>query len=84
MATRSDLDGLTLLKGQMTVDATGGQNVTGAHIIEFETTGVATLTFKDTTTDTYTVPNAGTRISNVFNGDNPIVAVTFAGNISWS
>jgi len=84
MATRSGLDGLTLLKGQVSIDATTGVSVVGAHIIEFETTGDATITYADTTEDVYTVPNNGTRISNVYNGSNPITSVTFAGNISWS
>jgi len=76
---RSDLDGLTLLKGQVSIDATSGVTVKDGHIIEFESTGDATVTYEDDTTDVYTIPNAGTRVSLV-----NIKTVTFAGNISWS
>ena len=81
---RNNIDGLTLLEGQVSVDATGGIDVTGSHIIEFEVADDATITYLDESTDTYTVPNPGTRISNAYNGSNPIVLVTFAGNISFS
>lgn len=82
--TRSDLDGLTLIKGQVSVDASAGVDVTDAHIIEFEVVGDATITYKDTTTDVYTVPNPGTRVSINRHGTEQVTTVTFIGNISIS
>ena len=81
MAITHKREGLTLIKGQVSVDATAGVDVTNATIVEFEIAGDATVTYTDTTTDVYTIPNAGTRVG--LTGSN-ITTITFAGNISYS
>jgi len=82
MAKTTNRDGLTLLQGQVSVDATAGISVGDMDMIEFETVGDATIAYgAGGTPDTYTVPNAGTRVS--LKGSD-VVTITFAGNISWS
>ena len=75
MAQTHKRDGLTFIKGQVSVDATSGIDVTGMDMVEFEATGTVTVTYSDTTTDTYTVPNAGTRVG--LTGSN-VTTITFA------
>jgi hypothetical protein len=80
MANRNR-DGLTFLKGQVSVDASSGIEVLEGTVVEFETAGDATITYADDSTDTYTIPNAGTRVAL----DTGVVkTITFDGNISWS
>ena len=81
MAQTHKRDGLTFIKGQVKVDATLGINVEGMDIVEFETSGTATITYTDLSTDTYNIPNAGTRVG--LTGSN-VKTITFIGNISYS
>lgn len=81
MAQTHKRDGLTFIKGQVSVDATAGINVEGMDMVEFQIAGSATITYTDLSTNTYVVPNAGTRVG--LTGSN-VKTITFAGNISYS
>ena len=82
MAKTTDRDGLTFLQGQVSVDATGGINVSNMNVVEFESLGDVTVGYgAGGTPDTYSIPNAGTRVG--LKGSD-VVTITFAGNISWS
>lgn len=82
MAKTHKRDGLTFLQGQVGIDATSGINVENMEVVEFETSGTATISYTaGGSDDTYSVPNAGTRVGLKGSG---VATITFAGNISFS
>ena len=82
MAKTHKRDGLTFLQGQVSVDATLGIDVSDMDMVEFETTGTATISYTaGGADDTYIIPNAGTRVGLKGSG---VSTITFIGNISYS